>query len=917
MMDYEPNYGTSLASTKSPSQMRSKNTFQQELDAKMRHRRSMGLTADLTTEDESDDDGLGSDDELLSGFNMTSKPRRQDRPGSAKRREDPMARTYGGASGGATGGWEPPGAKSRTSPRFDPKSPTSDGLLAEDILSSQKKSYMKSSKAQAGKGPKEEEERPLTKQEIIFGRKSPREADRRSPQPRGNFDESGKWQPPSFRKAAPEDLERDARRSPASFGRKTPDHLESISESPKPQPRKRGGKYGELDDSSRHHLRPLATSQATSQAAPRPLPQPRSVHKKVDDDVSFSSGRPQPKPRGTIKEEKASERQPKGHEKTTTPKPQKRGTPDIFGTGRKTPNYLLDSDESDEELTKSKKSYSKTSTKESEGRKTPTGKKTPTGRLTPTGRQTPTDRKTPTGRHGSPVPTAAARKGVGHQDVKGRAQSPKGRAQSPKGRNDEVDEPKRQSSVLDFLMEKDKPKDDKDTRTGHRRADSKDSISSELMRARRESPLKDIINRRTPSPKGRMSPTKERVTPKERQSFSKDRKSPVIERITAQEQHATFSARPMTPEREVHAATRGRPMARGKSEERESSLCRDIDHDPEYQAHKEKYKEGERQQKKKTQAPQSREHQKIGDAIEQVADLNEETSRTMRYIEPEDEAAEKKSTETQKPLSATMTKKVRPQARYAKPQIEPDTQKSERSYDSTASIRQSIFNDWYSQKMDRSKQELIEKKKKEKEEEEKKKKDKEEKVTESKLAFRAWEEQKKEYLDKKFREKKRKEKEEREKKQEEEGKKTEAVLAFKSWKQNKDAVIKEKLSKEKQEQRKKEREEARKKEEKLRESKKVQEKWHEKKEYVLTSKEKKEREAKRESKRREAEEKRQKEEEAMESYEKWMENKVVKQDREEQERRRSGTRRHDMSTESLDERAPWSPAGRTIPFGRA
>lgn len=119
-------------------------------------------------------------------------------------------------------------------------------------FSSQKKSYMKSSKAQAGKGPKEEEERPLTKQEIIFGRKSPREADRRlvfknavdklsvlrfkwlilgiinghililpfrSPQPRGNFDESGKWQPPSFRKAAPEDLERDARRSPGKHAR--------------------------------------------------------------------------------------------------------------------------------------------------------------------------------------------------------------------------------------------------------------------------------------------------------------------------------------------------------------------------------------------------------------------------------------------------------------------------------------------------------------------------------------------------------------------------------------------------------------------------------------------------------------------------------------------------------------------------
>jgi hypothetical protein len=68
MMDYEPYYGSSLASTKSPAQMRSKNTFQNELDAKMRERRSMGFTTDLTTEDESDDDGLGSDDGENIGF---------------------------------------------------------------------------------------------------------------------------------------------------------------------------------------------------------------------------------------------------------------------------------------------------------------------------------------------------------------------------------------------------------------------------------------------------------------------------------------------------------------------------------------------------------------------------------------------------------------------------------------------------------------------------------------------------------------------------------------------------------------------------------------------------------------------------------------------------------------------------------
>jgi hypothetical protein len=64
---------------------------------------------------------------------MTSKPRRQDRPTSAKRREDPKARTTGGAMGGS--GWQPQGTKARMSPRIDPKSPTADDLLAEDILS--------------------------------------------------------------------------------------------------------------------------------------------------------------------------------------------------------------------------------------------------------------------------------------------------------------------------------------------------------------------------------------------------------------------------------------------------------------------------------------------------------------------------------------------------------------------------------------------------------------------------------------------------------------------------------------------------------------------------------------------------------------------------------------------------------------
>ena len=39
-----------------------KNTFQQELEAKMRDRRSRGLTADITESEQDSDEGLESDD---------------------------------------------------------------------------------------------------------------------------------------------------------------------------------------------------------------------------------------------------------------------------------------------------------------------------------------------------------------------------------------------------------------------------------------------------------------------------------------------------------------------------------------------------------------------------------------------------------------------------------------------------------------------------------------------------------------------------------------------------------------------------------------------------------------------------------------------------------------------------------------
>lgn len=70
----------------------------------------------------------------------------------------------------------------------------------------------------------------------------------------------------------------------------------------------------------------------------------------------------------------------------------------------------------------------------------------------------------------------------------------------------------------------------------------------------------------------------------------------------------------------------------------------------------------------------------------------------------------------------TRTPKYKPQPRYTKPQLpEPNSARTV-DFNSTTDIREAVYLDWYAQKMERSKQELKEKKKLEKEAEEKKKK---------------------------------------------------------------------------------------------------------------------------------------------------------------------------------------------------
>ena len=73
-------------------------------------------------------------------------------------------------------------------------------------------------------------------------------------------------------------------------------------------------------------------------------------------------------------------------------------------------------------------------------------------------------------------------------------------------------------------------------------------------------------------------------------------------------------------------------------------------------------------------------------------------------------------------LSKTKTFKHRPKPRYVKPMVEtfPRGMSPQPDFNSTTSIKDAIYIEWFKEKQERAKKELKEKKQKEKEEEERK-----------------------------------------------------------------------------------------------------------------------------------------------------------------------------------------------------
>ncbi|XP_050396654.2 microtubule-associated protein 9 [Patella vulgata] len=293
---------------------------------------------------------------------------------------------------------------------------------------------------------------------------------------------------------------------------------------------------------------------------------------------------------------------------------------------------------------------------------------------------------------------------------------------------------------------------------------------------------------------------------------------------------------------------------------------------------------------------QTEEHKNSDMAIDVIADAQ----NGMTYIDPD------KQTETEKTQTKqTTTQKIKPKPRYKTQEFEP----IKFDPNDTKSMRQAIFEEWYRTKTEKLKETIIEKKKTEKQKIEHEQQEKKEKQLEAMSSFNAWAEKKKDVLKQKAREKSKEQRKKDEELQEKEAKKKDAAKSFESWSKTKQVVLKKEINNKVRTEKEREEEEKAKKKMRAKSAESAFRSWNQKKEVSLKVKAKDMKKTKpdlyEEEKLRA-----QKEEEAREKYEIWLENKEKREEKERLMRQRKHI------TDDSEFRPPWSPAQRTIPFGR-
>ncbi|XP_052228402.1 microtubule-associated protein 9-like isoform X3 [Dreissena polymorpha] len=790
-----PDASVYSATTKRQREQLPKTSLQQELNAKMKERKKLGLSADLTSEESS---GLDSEEE--NSLTMEFRARttiRSDRPSSAKRRgkldlgdtlkpgeanrflktakKDQMSTLRESPPLKGSSGFpkdNSPGrdidkmfgtlaSKGRTSPspldsRFGMdtvdapiysakhrKSPAEDGMLTGS-----RKSPVSPSLGLLPSG-KNAPARELTKEEKIFGVKTGPGKDRESPKEK-------EWKAPNFRQSPVLGQER-ATPSPdiGKAGRKTPDiGLQTITESPRPVPRTlaKDTKLKSRDSSPR-------SLSLESPKSERPKPKVDIFGGKKDKTIEFAD---------------EPEKTPSSRERRRFGREEKPLTP---------------------------------------GRKTPTKAGEPTGRTTPTLRKSPalSGRLTPTSAKASKT------------------------AEEPK---------KKEPGLFDFLTE-DK-KDDK-------KEEKKESTPKpRLGRDRRQTNLKK-------------SESHDSIT----EELGADQPS-ILEESTRDQRIPVD----------------------------QSSVCADLDKDPD----RERVRKEEKEKQFAGYSNQRSDRKEAADIISRVEDAQSQDPKQMTK---------------QRPASAKADTLVKPQPRHSLPGSRPSSAvASERleMFNTTMSIRQTIFEEWRMAKAKEIKQKKLEEEKKKEAEEKKKQKEKQDKVLENRASYEAWmKERGKSFVEEQKLKKKEEEKKLKKEEEEKHNKKKDAKKNFEKWKESKDALIIEEHKKAIEEKHKKKQEERAKQKDKEKTNETAFKGWKERKDKVIEQNVAKQKEAKLEIKKKEEEEQKEKERQAMRDYNDWLKKK------EEQERREADFRRTQQIREEHGEaefRPPWSPASKIIPCGR-
>ncbi|XP_026876287.2 microtubule-associated protein 9 isoform X2 [Electrophorus electricus] len=225
------------------------------------------------------------------------------------------------------------------------------------------------------------------------------------------------------------------------------------------------------------------------------------------------------------------------------------------------------------------------------------------------------------------------------------------------------------------------------------------------------------------------------------------------------------------------------------------------------------------------------------------------------------------------------------------------------------SLRAAAYQDWLRKKQEKLQETLRVKKQEEELKQDKKTEDETSKKVEAEASYLAWKEKKQLTVRSKLREKQETRRKQQQEAAEKEEKQETAKKVFEKWKQEHDTLLREQIRRQVQVETRLQEKNEKEQEERKKECSSSFSQWSERKKEAIQEKARAERRKQVEKEMEEKYEKEEREMAALETYEKWLRRKEFLQKREKQEKKIRAIVEEETPP-------PWSPPGRTIPFGK-